>query len=184
MIKVIGICGKKFNGKDTIADHIVKNYGYTKISLGDPIKHALKEIFCFTDEQLWGSKKEIVDHYWNITPRELMQYFGTNCFRDKFGSDYPQIGDNIWVLVLRRKIQKLIEEGITKIIVPDLRFPNEEAVIREFNGTVIRVIRTSININDIHVSENLSEQINSDYVIYNDNIEQLYIDTDNIMYKI
>ena len=64
-IQLIGICGNKFNGKDTIADYLVKNYGYTKISLSDSLKHALQEIFCFSDEQLWGSQKEIIDVFWN-----------------------------------------------------------------------------------------------------------------------
>ena len=179
--QVIGICGKKFNGKDTIADYMVIYYGYTKISFGDPIKRALQNIFGFTDDQLWGSQKETIDNFWKVTPREMLQYFGTDCFRIKFGTDYPHIGNNIWVMALHKQIEKLIASGITKIVIPDLRFPNEETVIRNFNGVVIRVIRNDIISNDTHASENLLNEIHDDYTVKNETISQLYHDVDKIM---
>jgi hypothetical protein len=183
-LKIIGICGQKFNGKDTIADYLVSNYGFTKISLGDPVKHALQEIFCFSYEQLWGVQKEITDSFWKVTPREMMQYFGTECLRIKFGTDYPHIGNNIWVLALHRKIDELISKGITKIVVPDLRFPNEEKPIRDFGGCVLKVIRKKLVSGDSHASENSLEHINVDHVIYNETIEQLFKDVDDVVKKI
>lgn len=179
--QIIGICGKKFNGKDTIADYLVKNYGYTKISLGDPIKRALQNIFGFTDEQLWGTQKETLDSFWKVTPREMLQYFGTDCFRIKFGTDYPHIGNKVWVMALHKQIKNMIDHGITKIVVPDLRFPNEETVIRTFNGIVIRVVRDDIISNDTHASETSLNDIHDDYTVKNKSISQLYHDIDEIM---
>lgn len=179
--QIIGICGRKFNGKDTIADYLVKNYGFTKISIGDPLKHALQQVFSFSDEQLWGSQKETVDEFWNVTPRNMMQYFGTECFRVKFGNDFPHIGDNIWTMALHRKIESMLAHGTNKIVIPDLRFPNEEVPIRDFNGTVIKVIRDNFPSHDTHVSENSLSAINADYVIHNDTFEQLYRDVDATM---
>lgn len=182
--QIIGICGRKFNGKDTIADYMVKNYCYTKISLGDPIKRSLQCIFGFTDEQLWGSQKETIDNFWKVTPREMLQYFGTDCFRIKFGTDYPHIGNNIWVMALHKQIEKMIADGITKIVVPDLRFPNEETVIREFDGIVMRVIRDDIISSDTHASENSLNEIHDDYTVKNTTIPQLYNDIDEFMKSI
>lgn len=184
MALIVGICGKKFHGKDTIADHYVKKYGFTKISLGDPLKHAMKDIFGFSDEQLWGNQKEIVDTFWNTTPRDMMQYIGTDLLRGQFSKKYPHIGNNVWVMSIQRQIENLISQGISKIIVPDLRFPNEECVIRSFNGKIIRVIRDSLTSVDTHISENSSEQIHADYTVHNHELDKLYMDCDIIYDKL
>lgn len=55
---LIGIIGKKRSGKDTISDYLIKNYGYQKYGFADPLKRGAKEIFGFTDEQLWEHKNK------------------------------------------------------------------------------------------------------------------------------
>ena len=180
-IDIIGICGRKFNGKDTVADYLVKHHGYTKVSFGDPLKRSLQCIFGFTDEQLWGLEKEKLDSFWNITPRETMQYVGTECFRIKFGMAYPQIGDNIWVMAMNRQLMRMINDGITKIVIPDVRFPNEEQLIRQFSGRMFRIIRKNFTMPDTHASENALQNIVVDNVIINDTIEELYKTVDHIM---
>lgn len=180
-IQIIGICGKKFSGKDTIADYLVIHHGYTKISLGDPLKRAIQNIFGFSDEQLWGNQKEIIDSFWNVTPREMLQYFGTDCFRQKFGFDYPQIGSNIWIRATQRKINDLIKTGVTKFVIPDMRFGNEMCVIHSFNGKIIRVNRP-LNIScDTHVSEKSLDEIMVDYIITNNSIEKLFSDVEKVL---
>lgn len=51
---IIGLCGIAGSGKDTVADFLVKNHGFVKVALADPLKRICKEVFGFTDEQLWG----------------------------------------------------------------------------------------------------------------------------------
>lgn len=179
---VIGICGKKFNGKDTIADHMVQHYGFIKISLGDPLKKAIKEIFSFTDVQLWGSDKDVVDPFWKITPREVMQFVGTDCFRIGLSERFPNISDNLWAMVLEKQIYNHISHGHNKIIVPDLRFPNEEQVIRKFNGKIWRVIRENFVNIDEHISENSSNKICTDHEFHNVTIQQLHKDV-SVIYE-
>ena len=181
MIKIIGVCGKKFNGKDTIADYLVNNFGFIKISFGDSLKRASKDIFGFSDEQLWGNKKEIVDDYWGITPREILQFIGTDCLRVLVKNKFPSIEDNIWIMSLEKQLQKIISDGITKIVIPDVRFPNEEQMIRKYNGEIIRVVRCIDNNSDLHISENSLDLIKHDYVIYNQTLPQLYETVDHIM---
>jgi hypothetical protein len=54
-VNLCGIVGRAGSGKDTIADILVRDHGYVKIALADPIKRTLREIYAFTDYQLWGS---------------------------------------------------------------------------------------------------------------------------------
>lgn len=51
---IVGISGLAGVGKDTTADFLVKNHGFVKVSLADPMKRICKELFDFSDEQLWG----------------------------------------------------------------------------------------------------------------------------------
>lgn len=51
---IVGLCGAAGSGKDTVADFMVKNHGFVKIAFADPLKRICKEVFDFSDEQLWG----------------------------------------------------------------------------------------------------------------------------------
>jgi hypothetical protein len=51
---IIGISGLAGSGKDFIADLLVQDHNFIKIALADPIKRVCKDIFDFSDEQLWG----------------------------------------------------------------------------------------------------------------------------------
>jgi len=55
---IIGIAGNAGSGKDTVADHLVKNHGFVKVSLADPLKRIVRDVFAFTDEQLWGASEK------------------------------------------------------------------------------------------------------------------------------
>jgi len=55
---LIALSGLASAGKDTVADHLAKNYGVTRVGFADPIKRIAKELFAFSDEQLWGPSAE------------------------------------------------------------------------------------------------------------------------------
>lgn len=53
-MKWIGIHGASSSGKDTAADFVIAEFGGTKISFADPMKHLCQTILGFTHAQLWG----------------------------------------------------------------------------------------------------------------------------------
>lgn len=55
---IIGLCGKAGSGKDTVADILVRDLGFVKIAFADPLKRVCKDIFDFSDEQLWGPSEK------------------------------------------------------------------------------------------------------------------------------
>jgi len=71
---IIGITGLAGSGKDTLADILVRQNGYVKVSLADPIKRICKEVFDFSDEQLWGpshkrndpDERYFREHTWTV----------------------------------------------------------------------------------------------------------------------
>src|ERR1700733_9341253 len=96
-IILIGITGRKRSGKDTIGDYLVNNYGFIRVAFADTLKKALKEIFEFSDEQLYGDEKETVDDYWGHSPRDLLQKIGTEMFREYLPKLCKNMSDDIWI---------------------------------------------------------------------------------------
>lgn len=147
---IIGVSGWARAGKDTVADHLVDNYGFVKMSFADPMREALirlnplinvgevSPIPLATAVRLIGWE-ELKSQSPDI--RGLMQRLGTEVGRQMFG-------ENFWVdLALSR-----IEPG-TNVVFADCRFVNEADAIRAAGGVVWRVERKDFGPANDHVSE-------------------------------
>jgi hypothetical protein len=142
-LDLVGISGKKRSGKDTMARWFAER-GFEQFALADPIKESCQSIFGFSEEQVGGDRKEEEDPYWERTPREVMQHFGTDAFRGTYG-------DDVWV---RSLMQRLRFELPPKVVVSDVRFPNEVEGIQRVGGQVIRIDASErLDHEDDHASE-------------------------------
>lgn len=54
---IIGLLGQANSGKDTVADFLVRDHGFVKVALADPLKRIARDVFDFSDKQLWGSSQ-------------------------------------------------------------------------------------------------------------------------------
>lgn len=185
---VIGICGPKRSGKDSIADVLEDTYGYDRQSLARPMKEALKAIFGWTDEHLDGALKEIVDQRFGISPRQALQHIGTQWGQFGLMSFFPDFmkvtGRKLWVRRLCDNIQQ-VDSVWAGTVVPDIRFPHEEAEFRERFGEdfiLIHVTRPGTGEGDLHESEIYHDKLNATYDIFNDgSLEDLFIAVQDIM---
>jgi len=170
--RIVGITGRKFNGKDTLGKYFI-NLGYEKLAFADALKEACRCIFGFNDEQLYGEKKEEEDEFWKVTPRTVLQFVGTELLRNQLSTIMPELGHDIWVEVIKKKI---LDNPDKRFVITDVRFPNECELIKKLGGTLIRVTRKSANTKiDVHESELEIEKLNVDININNDeSIDQLY----------
>jgi hypothetical protein len=175
--KVVGITGRKGNGKDTLGNYLVKNYDYKRIAFADALKDACRCIFGFSDEQLYGGLKEEIDEFWQTSPRKVLQFVGTDLFRDHLAEIMPWINQNIWVEVVKKKI---LDEWKTnpdaRFVITDVRFPNEINLVKELGGISIRVSRPSVNTaTDPHSSEIQIETLPVNFDVLNEgSLEDLY----------
>ena len=78
---IIGLCGNKGHGKDTIADILVSKYNFKKLAFADVLKNSLKELFGWDDKSFSHDFKEHKDKYWDVSPREMCQQLGTEFLR-------------------------------------------------------------------------------------------------------
>ena len=186
--KIIGISGGKRCGKDTISDYLVENYGFHKYTLADPIRNVCKVIFDFSDEQLNGNLKDVVDEKWNVTPRKMFQTIGTELFQfdvHKYMDEGEfNIGRNIWVLKFKHWLEDLEKTHLwetkdLKILVSDIRMSHEIEMIRELGGEVWNVTNNRINFEDTHRTENEINEYTPDQIIENNGtLEELYSKVD------
>ena len=162
MSLVVGIVGPKGSGKDTVADYLVLYHSFTKRAYAAPIKELCQKAFLFSDEQLHGNLKEVVDARWGITPRHAFQSIGTDYFRTTYG-------ENHWIQHMRLWIESWMHngDGDQRLVISDVRFPNEAEFIRTFpKNLLIRVTRDS-DAQDAHASEQEHTSIVPDVVIEN-----------------
>ena len=141
---IIGICGLIGSGKGSVGDILVEQ-GYTKVRFADKLKDGVATIFGYDRSMLEGdtdesrSWREQTDEFWSketgriITPRIVLQEFGTDCMRNGYY-------DGIWVSLLKQHI--LDNPG--NYVIPDVRFRNEQDMIRELSGQIWRVQRGDV----------------------------------------
>lgn len=177
--KLIGLIGNKQCGKDTLANYLCKTYNYKRIAFADPIKDICKITFDFNDEQLNGNQKEVPDNKWfNLTPRKIFQFIGTDLFRKHMSLLHPKFNEDFWILIARKKIYELLNKK-TCVVVSDVRFQNECDMIKELNGITIKIIRKT-NLHDHHISEN--NILIADYVLTNnDDLDILFLKLDALI---
>ena len=148
---IIGLVGNKNVGKDTLADYLVENKKFIKYAFADPLKKGLKELFGLSDEQLNGNLKEVIDPEWNITPRELMQFFGTEVMQFKLQELIPTLKRTFF---LKRFEQFVLDNPDKNIVVSDVRFQHELDKILQHQGIIIKISRKNASKTFLnHVSE-------------------------------
>lgn len=135
--RIIAICGAKRSGKDTVADVLCKHHGYTKIKISEGLKDMLKLLFGFSDEQLETDAKDAVDTHWQVSPRQLMQFFGTEIMQYELQKIIPNVGRSFWVDRIIR--QYVLCNPDKKYVISDLRFQHEYDALLPYNPYVIRV---------------------------------------------
>jgi hypothetical protein len=177
--KIVALCGLKGCGKDFVANYINMTQNFEHLKISAKLKEISKILFDIDDDQIEGKKKECIDERWNVTPRQMMQFIGTEVFQYKIQELIPECDRNFWIksFVNTMKVNKN-----KNVVVSDMRFLHEYDYINKHLHTheliIIRIDSSTQNIydtNDTHVSETEYKQIPVDYQITNTmtkNIEQ------------
>lgn len=164
-VRTIGFCGPAGAGKSTAAERLVKRWRFERVRFAGPLK-AMMLALGLDPEQVDGAlKEEPTPLLCGRTPRQAMQWLGTEWGRDLIGAGF-------WIeawraAVERVPLQKPWRNRANLIVADDVRFANEAKAIRDRGGLIIRIVRPGAGSSSggDHASERL--EFEPDRVIQN-----------------
>ena len=184
----IVLSGKKGNGKSFFADYLLNNKLFIKLSFASPLKEITKILFNLSDEDVKDPiKKELINPKFNASPRELMQWLGTDIMREEFNKKFNYSG-SIWIDSVKDKVKTLLDNN-KDVVIDDVRFQNEVDMIHSLGGIVINLRNdldnTLNNSTSNHSSEN--QKLTFNYEFVNDksysNTYDIYLNLDLLFNK-
>jgi hypothetical protein len=179
---IIGVCGKKRHGKDTVGRILVEKFGFQQTAFADAVKRVAMDVWGLSWTQCYGTEldKETVIPKWGMSPREILQKLGTEVGRNIYSDTWiVHCLDNIRsseegsIFTFRDDSNKTFTKVVgSRVKVPrnwvitDVRFPNEAEAIRRAGGAIWKVQR-DLPSTDSHASETSMDQIVPDVLIDN-----------------
>lgn len=157
-MKLIGIAGKKYSGKDTLAKLMLEYDPSIFVThFADRLKDEIASICDVSREQI-DQNKELF--------RPMLQWWGTE-YRKRFCNN-----ENYWINSLHESIQDLP----CPVVVSDVRFPSEAEYIRSQGGILIKIIRPGLESSDNHLSETALDTYQEwDKIVVNDCLVNLHM---------
>lgn len=170
-MQIIGFSGKSGAGKSTAAQYLIKQYGFTKISLAGPIKIAADSLF----PGLSSYAKEVPFRNYDWTPREFLVNLGALLrFHD------PAYWLRLCIIEMR--------DNNGKYVVDDVRFHNEVDGLKRMGGKIVRINRfekmNPYKSKDIESEKALDEYKEFDYTIteqWNTSLRNLHTQCDMML---
>jgi hypothetical protein len=187
-MQIIGLTGLAASGKSTVANYLVEQHGFTRLSFAAPLKKMLRTLDpILTDtpsdrytppstmrlSRLTGmldwSEQQIKESSYGPEYRRLLQVLGTDCIR--------AVDEDFWVHAAENMITDDDGNAEGKYVFDDARFPNEAALITRYNKWGLwRVVRGSEAAADgAHSSEQWAGKMGETQTILNHtSLEHLY----------
>jgi hypothetical protein len=180
---LLAMSGLKGSGKDTVANIIVKEYGFTKIAFADALRQMcliIDPVVTMQDGTVITTLSSVVKGMgWDQAKRKipevrrLMQVIGTEAVRGLFG-------ENTWITALHNRYPDMADES-ARYIITDCRFDNEADFVHCLKGDIIWVDRPGL-LSDGHASESPALKERAQYILdNNETIEELEEDVRFLM---
>jgi len=157
---IIGLTGYARSGKDTVANVLVNNYGYTRVAFADKIRELLVEMDPIL-ESGHRLSSTLEEYGWEIAKakpevRRLLQSLGVGA-RKVFG-------DNYWIVEALKNV-----DMSGNYVITDVRFINEAECLKDIYGAQLwRIKRTGVSAINNHVSESEMDHYKVDQIFTND----------------
>jgi hypothetical protein len=192
-MQLIGIVGHARSGKDTIANYLHHSYKnvWTE-AFADPLKSACAAAFGIPLEDFYDdAAKETVNDFWEVSPRQIAQFVGTEMFRDRVHQLIPgTVSGEFWIKRMIAKLSGLDDscyDAEDTVIIPDVRFKNEYDFITSQGGIILHLTRPGADGNigiPGHASEKpfFMDVLEQTFSIFNTGpLDDLYAKVDDVI---
>lgn len=187
---LVCFAGRKQSGKTTLANWLIAEHGFERISFAQPLKEAVSTLYdlpfylmndpvfkasIFKDPFYWNDEKASqLEEYFNLpknsldrTPKEffslrnILQYIGTNVLRN-YDYDFHI-----------KELEKIINKNYNKkYVIDDCRFANELKILRKKNAICIFIIRPSNFEYSNHESETSLDRFDIEYYMNDSSLDE------------
>lgn len=181
-MKLVALCGAAGAGKDTVADMLPAR----ELAFADTLYREVAEAFGVTVE--WMQRREYKetpssmlalracwpkcsDFLWKLgidgvkaedpggdlprSPRQILQWWG----------DYRRAQDPDYFV---RITEQHVCNGLGPVVITDVRFPNEAAMVRQLGGQIWQIKRTGVEAGGTgHASDTAGDEFAPDRVVVN-----------------
>lgn len=191
---LIALTGLAGSGKDTVADLLVEQRGFSKLAFADALRREIAAAFVIDTPHL--THRETKEH--PISALALDRCLDvefvlhvSKCYPEQFsfanldqamaaprsarqilqwwGTEYRRTQDpDYWTKQLLREIKSRMLCGNTRFVIPDCRFQNEADLVRSLTGSIWQISRPElVKPPCAHVSETYGNQFLPDVLLSN-----------------
>lgn len=170
---IVGLQGYAGVGKDSVADILVEDFGFTKLSFSDAVHAALMALNPIITIDNWGTHRyaDFIHAYGYVRAKEylevrrLLQRMGTEVGRQI-------IGEDTWVNFVRDELVEWPGAVPQDFVIANVRFVNEAQMIKstaddlDTMGFLVTINRPGFGPVNDHASEDLP--VVPDFQVSND----------------
>lgn len=150
-VHIVVLMGAERSGKSTLAQALSERAGYVELQFASALRTAVVQLWngfvthvapllydlpqithAHTSEQ--ALKESPFDpRLPTLTPRTLMQWVGTDVFRN-------HVADDVWIHATLQGLRAKVQDGARRFVVSDCRFANEHAALTQLRLEGARVV--------------------------------------------
>lgn len=179
--RLIALCSPAMgSGKSTVADYLVSQHGFEKLSFATPLKATAAEFLrqfgmsrLEITQRLYGGSKEEVIPGLGVSARHICQTIGTEWGR-------KCISPTVWIDVTLQRAKSLLNNGLS-VVIDDLRFPNEYGAVTLAHGDCYRVVRPDAKVTIAHASEGQTDLIHMNEIRNDGDLNALHAEVDRVL---
>lgn len=149
---LIGLCGPAGAGKDTVRSILQEEHGFEGLAFADPVRDMARALLAHVYSEHVVHRRDLKESpvpVLNASYRQIAQTLGTEWGRNTIRS-------TLWIDIAMAKVRLMAARGQQRVVISDVRFPDEMEAVRAAGGSIWAVMRPGVEPVREHVSESLA----------------------------
>ncbi len=136
--RILGLVGATGSGKTTLARRLTRDHGFLNYHMGRPLKDMLLALG-LSEEDVAGTPDQ------RSRPQQLLGGKSAREALSSLGTDWGRnmITPDLWANAIKFRLERYLRENSdpSPVVIDDLRFPNDWAVVQNFGGLILTIRR-------------------------------------------